>query len=188
MVWCSRLVYAGRVVSLRVDEIALGHGRTALREVVDHPGAVVVAAVDEEHNIYMVRQYRHPIRRYLLELPAGGLEPGEEPVAAARRELREEVGIEAREWTALGTFFSSPGFANERLHAYLARDLAPAAGEPDDDEDIRVVRYPLSELLGDLEQTPDAKTLATLLLAAKALGWSTAGTAGGDPHAGRSAD
>ena len=83
------------------------------------------------------------MKRYLLELPAGGLEPGEEPLTAAQRELREEVGVEAAKWTPLGHFFSSPGFANEILHVFLAEDLRPAYAEPDEDEDIAVVRYSL---------------------------------------------
>ena len=91
-----------------------------------------------------MRQYRHAIRRYLLEFPAGGLEPGEEPLAAAQRELREEAGLEAARWTSLGHFFSSPGFANEILHVFLAEDLRPAYADPDEDEDLHVVRYGLS--------------------------------------------
>ncbi len=160
----SETVYTGKIVSLKVDRITLPGGGVAVREVVDHPGAVVIVALDDSGNVYLVRQYRHPIGRYLLELPAGGLEPGEDPLTTARRELREEVGFEARHWAELGSFFSSPGFANERLDAFLARDLVPARGEPDDDEDISVVRYPLSALLENLEETQDAKTLATLCL------------------------
>ncbi len=152
------------MVSLRVDEIELPTGERATREVVRHPGAVVVIALDSDDEVYLVRQYRHPIGRYLLELPAGGLEPGEEPLAAAKRELREEVGLEALEWTSLGSFFSSPGFVNEHLHAFLAEKLTRVPTDPDDDEDISVVRYPLAGLLEHLEDTPDAKTLATLCL------------------------
>jgi ADP-ribose diphosphatase len=166
----SRSVYQGRVVSLRVDEVRLGPGKPAIREVVEHPGAVVIAAIDDADHIYLVRQYRHPIRRDLLELPAGGLEFGEEPFDCAKRELREEVGLEAAEWTYLGAFFSSPGFANEKLHAFVARDLSPAYGTPDDDEDIEVVRYSLRALLGELDTIKDAKTLATLLLLARQSG------------------
>jgi ADP-ribose pyrophosphatase len=166
---------------MRVDEITLPDGGVAVREVVDHPGAVVIAAVDDEGFVYLVRQYRHPIGRYLLELPAGGIEPGEEPLAAAKRELREEVGLEAREWTALGSFFSSPGFVNERLHAFVARGLAPARGHPDDDEDITVVRYPLEGLRAHAAETPDAKTLATLCLLQEVL-------EGGSANANRGAD
>ncbi len=158
----SREVYAGRVVGLRVDEITLPNGRTATREVVEHPGAVVVAALDAAGSVVLVRQYRHPLRQFLLELPAGGLEPGEDPADAAKRELREEVGLVAQTWTSLGSFYSSPGFANERLDAFLATDLSEVAADPDEDEDIEVVRMPLAELLDDPAQISDAKTLATL--------------------------
>ena len=160
----SRTVYTGRVITLRVDEITLPQGGTTLREVVRHPGAIVVAAVDHEDQVYLVRQYRHAIGQYLLELPAGCLEPGEEPLLAAQRELREEVGLVAQEWVYLGAFYSTPGFVNEVLHAYLARGLGEVPRDPDDDEDISVIRYPLSRLLDHLEDVPDAKTMATLLL------------------------
>jgi ADP-ribose diphosphatase len=160
----SQVVYEGKVVSLRVDEIALPQCRKATREVVEHPGAVVVIALDEKNEVSLVRQYRHAVKRYLLELPAGGLEPGEEPLATAQRELREEVGLEAARWTALGYFFSSPGFANEMLHVFLAEDLTPSYAEPDEDEDITVVRYSLSELYEHPEQIEDAKSLAALFL------------------------
>jgi 8-oxo-dGTP pyrophosphatase MutT (NUDIX family) len=160
----SRVLYTGKVVTLRVDEIVLPGGGTALREVVRHPGAVVVVALDGDEHLYLVRQYRHAIGRYLLELPAGGLEPDEEPLAAAQRELREEVGLAAKEWVHLGSFYSTPGFVNELLHAYLARGLSAVPRDPDDDEDIAVIRLPLAGLLEHLEEVPDAKTLATLLL------------------------
>jgi ADP-ribose diphosphatase len=160
----SRVVYEGKIVSLRVDQIALSDGRTATREVVEHPGAVVIIALDQDSQVTLVRQYRHAVRRYLLELPAGGLEPGEEPLFTAQRELREEVGLDAAEWTSLGRFFSSPGFANELLHVFLARDLRPAHAEPDDDEDITVVKLGLEELYEHPELIEDAKSLAALLL------------------------
>ncbi len=160
----SRVVYEGKVVTLRVDEIALSRSRKATREVVEHPGAVVIIALDEAGEVALVRQYRHAVKRYLLELPAGGLEPGEEPLATAQRELREEVGVEAACWTSLGYFFSSPGFANEKLHVFLAQELRPAYAEPDEDEDIAVVRYGLSELYEHPECIEDAKSLAALLL------------------------
>jgi ADP-ribose pyrophosphatase len=166
----SRSIYAGKVVSLRVDEVSLPRGGVAVREVVYHPGAVVILAIDSEDQVYLVRQYRHPVGDYLLELPAGGLEPSEEPIAAARRELREEVGLEARDWRELGAFFSSPGFVNERLHAFLARDLTRVPTHPDEDEDIEIVRCPLSELLDHLDRAQDAKTLATLCLLLKDAG------------------
>ncbi len=163
-------------MNLRVDEIALPHGRTVTREIVEHPGAVVIVALDEEDRVALVRQYRHPIGRHLLELPAGGLEPGEQPLATAQRELREEVGLDAARWTSLGQFFSSPGFANELLYVFLAQDLQHAYAEADEDEDISVVRCSLSELYAHPEQIEDAKSLAALLLLRTVIG--TGGPAG----------
>lgn len=165
----SRTVYAGKVIDVHVDEIVLPEGITALREVVEHPGAVVVAALDDDDHIFLVRQYRHPIGCELLELPAGTLEPGEEPLVAAKRELREEAGLEARRWTPLSIFYSSPGFANEGLYPFLAQDLATVPADPDDDEVISVVRYPLAAVFEHLDEIADAKTLATLLLIEKAV-------------------
>lgn len=163
----SRQVYRGKVVTLRVDDISLPDGGQATREVVEHPGAVVIIALDAEDRVALVRQYRHAIKRYLLELPAGGLEPGEAPLETAQRELREEVGAEAAVWTRLGSFFSSPGFANEILHVFLAEDLRSAPIEPDDDEDIVVVRCKVSEVYRHLDDILDAKSLAALLLLAR---------------------
>ena len=160
----SRSIYDGKIIHVRVDEIALPQGGTAIREVVEHPGAVVVAALDALGEVYLVRQYRHAIRRDLLELPAGVVESGEDPLVAARRELREEAGLMANEWTSLGFFYSSPGFANECLHAFLARDLSSVESKPDFDEDLTVVKYPLEDLLSNPGQIADAKSLATLLL------------------------
>jgi 8-oxo-dGTP pyrophosphatase MutT (NUDIX family) len=163
----SRPVYAGRAIKIRVDEISLPQGGTATREVVEHAGAVVVVPVDRQERVYLVRQYRHAISRHLLELPAGCLEAGEEPLAGAKRELREEVGLEAREWKALGSFYSSPGFADEVLHAFLARDLVQTVREPDYDEDLTVERRELQDLLDHVDDIADAKTLAALLLLAR---------------------
>jgi ADP-ribose pyrophosphatase len=160
----SRFIYDGKIIDVRVDEIALPQGGTAIREVVEHPGAVVVAALDALGEVYLVSQYRHAIRRDLLELPAGVVESGEDPLVAARRELREEAGLMANEWTSLGFFYSSPGFANECLHAFLARDLSFVERQPDFDEDLTVVKCPLDDLLANPGQIADAKSLATLLL------------------------
>jgi ADP-ribose pyrophosphatase len=160
----SRVVYTGNVVSMRVDEITLPGGGTAQREVVQHPGAVVVAAVDDDGMTYLVRQYRHPVGAYLTEFPAGCMEAGEDPLEAAKRELREEVGLEAEDWISLGSFYSSPGFVNERLHAFVARRLQRVESDPDDDEDITVIRYPVKDLFELPGYAPDAKTLAVLSL------------------------
>ncbi len=166
----TRRVHEGAIVGLSVDEIELDGGRIVSREVLSHPGAVVVAALDAEDCLYLVDQYRHPARRYLLELPAGCLEIGEEPLETAKRELREEVGLEAADWSHIGTFYSSPGFADEILYAFLARDLTAVGTDPDEDEDLGLVRYPLGTLLAELDRIQDAKTLATLLLVAEKTG------------------
>lgn len=165
----SRLLYQGNVVRLRVDEITTRQGSVVTREVIQHPGAVVVVALDDDGHVYLVRQYRHAPGLYLLELPAGGLEPGEEPLAAARRELSEEVGLAARDWTELGSFYSSPGFANELLHVFLAQGLTVDMSDPDDDEDLHVVRYPLTRLAEVRADLRDAKSLAALYLLEAAL-------------------
>jgi len=159
----SRTVYSGAVVSLRVDEVRVATG-TVTREVVEHPGAVVMAALDERERVVLVRQFRHAVGRELLEFPAGGLEPGEDPGAAARRELREEAGLVADEWVSLGSFFSSPGFLHEELHAFLARGLVSTVQDLDVEEDIEVVWVRLEDLVRGVPAVTDAKTLATLLL------------------------
>jgi ADP-ribose pyrophosphatase len=160
----SHMVYEGRVVTMRVDEITLPQGGTATRVVVDHPGAVVIIALDDHERVFLVEQYRHAIARTLLELPAGTLEPGEDPLLAAKRELREEVGVVAEEWKYLGSFYSSPGFVNECLHVFVARNLSEQGSRPDFDEDLTVLRVPLSELRHRLAEIPDAKSLAALHL------------------------
>jgi ADP-ribose pyrophosphatase len=166
----SKEVFDGKIINVRVDEIEMSGGRRATRETVEYPGAVVVIALGADGEVTMVRQYRHSIGRYLLEFPAGGLEPGEEPMLSAQRELREEAGLEAGTWTPLGSFFSSPGFANEILHVFLAEDLRPGHADTDEDEDLQVVRYKVSDLYAHPEQLQDAKSLAALILLQKARG------------------
>src|SRR5690606_20871996 len=131
----SRRVMRGRVFSVRRDVVRLPDGRHVRREVVEHPGAVVVAPLLDDGRILFVRQYRYAAGRHLVELPAGTLEPGEDPAATAARELQEECGCRAGRLEPLGTFYSAPGFCTELLHAYAALDLVPAVAEPDPDED-----------------------------------------------------
>jgi len=173
----SRIVYRGRVVTVRVDQVRLPDGQTVMREVVDHPGAVVIAALDVHGYVTLVRQYRHAVGDRLLELPAGTLEPGEEPLQTAMRELREEAGLLAGRWDQLGSFFSSPGFLREEMHAFLARDLQSVAAEPESDEDITLVRRSLLALLAGPDEVPDSKSLATLLLVERHLAAEASGAA-----------
>lgn len=162
----SQPIYRGRAVSLRVDEIEVKSGVNVRREVVEHPGAVVILPVDGEGRILWIRQYRYAAGRDLLELPAGTLEPGEEPEATARREIVEEAGVRADTWQRLGGFFSAPGFCTEYLHCYLATGLTPDQADGDEDEDIVVVPMTLEESLAmvDRGELEDAKSLAALLL------------------------
>jgi ADP-ribose pyrophosphatase len=161
-----RHIYRGRVISLRVDEIEVRSGTNARRDVVDHPGAVVMLAVDREGRILWVRQHRYAAGRDLLELPAGTLEVDEEPESCARRELAEETGFAADTWQRLGGFYSAPGFCTEYLHAFAATDLREEYADGDEDEDIEVVPLTLDESLARLDagEIEDAKSISTLLL------------------------
>jgi ADP-ribose pyrophosphatase len=160
----SRELFVGNVITLRVDDVEIAPARIVEREVVEHRGAVVFAAMDENQHVYLVKQYRHAIGKELLEFPAGGLEVGEDPHETAERELAEELGFAAQEWTYLGSFYSSPGFANELLHAYVARGLSERRATPDEDEHLEVVGFPLAELLEQPERLHDGKSLALLSL------------------------
>lgn len=162
----SQDIYEGRVVTLRIDEIEVKDGLNVRREIVAHPGAVVMLPVDGEGRILWVRQHRWAAQRVLLELPAGTLEEGESPEETARRELMEEAGYAAATWERLGGFFSAPGFCSEYLHAYLATDLTEQQADGDEDEDIEVVPLTLEESLAriDAGEVEDAKSLSAVLL------------------------
>ena len=163
----SRSVFEGRVLSLRVDEVRLRGGGTAVREVVDHRPAVVIVPIDESDRVLMVSQYRYAVGETLLEAPAGKVDEGEEPSETAQRELQEEVGRIAGDLRKLGEFWATPGFCNELMHAYIARDLTHSALAADEDEDITVVAVPMAEALDMIAtgKIRDAKTIAALLMA-----------------------
>jgi ADP-ribose pyrophosphatase len=134
------------------------------REIVEHPGSVAIVAVDGHGRVVLVRQLREPARRELLELPAGGLEPDEDPAATARRELREETGFHGGRWRELAAFWTTPGFCREYMHLFLAEGVEDGDPEPAADERVEVVRVTVEELdrlVGELE---DAKTIAGALL------------------------
>lgn len=161
-------IHTGRTIALDVDRVRLADGHELPIEVVHHLGAVVVIASDDAGAVILERQFRYAIGRVLIEAPAGTLHPGEDPLACAVRELAEETGYRAREWSSLGAFFTAPGFCDERIHAFLARGAQPAVERSlDEDEHIEVLTMApaaIRELVGrgDIE---DAKTLAALALA-----------------------
>ena len=159
-------LYEGRIINLRSDEAELPNGQPALREVVEHPGGVCVAALTPERELLMVRQYRYPFAEETLELPAGKLDGRDgDPLEAARRELKEETGATAQTWRSLGKLYPTPGICTEVDHLYLATDLSFGDSHPDEDEFLVVFRLPLSEavrrvMAGEL---PDAKTQIGIL-------------------------
>ncbi len=159
--------YEGIIVDVSTDMVKLPNDFITLREVVHHPGGVCVAAVDEGGLVTVVRQFRYPFQRHLVELPAGKLEPGEDPLPAAQRELSEETGIEAHTWVDLGPVYTSPGFSTETLYLYLALDLRQGQAHPDPNEFLDVEKMPLSQLLElvDAGDVKDAKTVAGALKA-----------------------
>ena len=157
--------YKGVIVRVRLDEAELHTGKHVRREVVEHPGGVAIFPVDEEQNCYMVRQYRYPFGRMLLEVPAGKLEYGEDPFACAVRELSEETGFEADEMIDLGCCYTSPGFSTEVLHIYLALGLHAGNSHPDPDEYLNVEKIPLQTLSEMVmrNEISDGKTVIAIL-------------------------
>lgn len=162
----SEMKFDGKLIKVTYD-IADVNGKEAWREVVHHPGASAVVAIDEDHRIIMEKQFRYALNDYLLEIPAGKLDAGEDPLVCAKRELEEETGIIASEWISLGTIATSPGFCNEVIHLYVAKGLSKGEIHWDEDEYVEVERYTFDELLQRIkeEKIKDSKSLSALLLA-----------------------
>lgn len=159
----SQLIHSGPIFSVVRETVRLPSGLEQALDFVRHGGAVAVAALDQDGRMVLVRQYRHATGETLLEVPAGRLEPGEDPERAARRELEEETGLRAQRWTFLTRFFAAPGFCSERLVLFLAEELSPAGSDrlaADQDEEIEVLRL---EPRVVLERACDAKTLLAAL-------------------------
>jgi ADP-ribose pyrophosphatase len=164
----GKRVYAGRILDLDVDRVRLANGNVAEREVIRHKGAVVVLPLHEDGRVELVRQYRYPTDEAILELPAGKLDPGEEPRTCADRELAEETGWRAVEIHELGSFFTTPGFSDEVLYSFIATPLVPAPEVArDPDEAIENVTMTVEEALAGCRDgaIQDSKTLAAFLLA-----------------------
>ncbi|KOR88675.1 NUDIX domain-containing protein [Paenibacillus solani] len=156
----TQSIFKGNIISLQVDTVKLPNGQEATREVVRHPGAVAVLAIKGD-KILAVNQYRQPLGRCEVEIPAGKLEPGEDPLEAAKRELQEETGYTCGSIRKLHSFYTSPGFADEIIHLYLAEDLISGEMNPDEDEFIEMMEITLEEAysLIQTERISDAKTI-----------------------------
>jgi ADP-ribose pyrophosphatase len=157
-------VYRGPLLEVRAERLALPDGRESAFDVVRHPGGAVATAVDDAGGVCLIRQYRAVLGRWLWELPAGKRDAGEDPALTARRELEEEAGLRAGRWDRLGTLVTAPGFCDEELHLYLARDLTPVPRRPEDHEHIEVHWLPLAKALAMVRDgtVVDAKTVAAL--------------------------
>lgn len=167
----SETLYEGVVVTVKKDKVLLENGRQSIREVVMHNGGVGVLALDEQNNVLMVRQFRYPYRQVVLEIPAGKLERGEDPLACGKRELLEETGYAADEYASLGVLYPTPGYADEVIHLYLATGLKRFEQNLDEGEFLEVERYPLSQLVEWVMEgkLPDAKSQIAVLKAARLL-------------------
>ena len=161
-------IYDGRVIHVSIDTVDLPNGMRLPLEIVRHPGGAAAVAIDADNRVCLLRQFRHAAGGYVYELPAGKLEPDEPPEVTVRRELEEEAALSASRWESLGWHFSSPGVFTEKIHLYLATELAPATAAPEADEVFQVEWWPLGEavqkaLSGELT---DAKTIIGILRAA----------------------
>ena len=176
----SRVLHQGRYLTFRVDTIERADGSRGTRDIVGHPGAVAILAIDDEDRVLLVRQFRVAIGEVLLEVPAGTLDVQadgsiEDPELAAPRELEEETGMRAGSWRLIARFWTAPGFASELMHLYLATDLRPADGKrlgPDEDEHLLLERMPWREAVAAAErgELRDAKTILSLLWLARLRG------------------
>lgn len=141
----SKEIFQGKIINLRVDTVQLADGRIATREIIDHSEAVAILALDQNHDVLLVRQYRKAAEEFLMEIPAGLLEAQETPLMAAQRELLEETGFKANQWHYILSFFTAPGFCNEKIHLFLATELSEGKAQPDEDEFIELLKISLPE-------------------------------------------
>ncbi|MFO7712333.1 MAG: NUDIX hydrolase [Dehalococcoidia bacterium] len=162
----TRRIYRGHAVGMRVDTVETSSGKETIREVVEHSKCVAVVAIGEEDTVLLVRQFRYAVGRFLLEIPAGGIDPGEDPLDAVRRELQEEIGYLPRKIDRLGGFYAIPGYGTEYLHCFVATDLVCSRLTAEDTEGIELVRVPVEQILQFISsgEICDAKSIAALLM------------------------
>ena len=162
----SREIYSGQILKLRVDDVRLPNGKQTRREIVEHSDAVAVVAIDDDDNVLLVKQFRKPVEKELLEIPAGCIEEGEEADATVYREMQEETGYRPQNIKRLGGFYSTPGFCTEYMHLYLASDLVVDKLYAEDTDDIELVRVPFHQIAELIVSGVicDAKSIAGLLL------------------------
>lgn len=167
----SKQIFDGRVVKLFVDDVELPDGKRAIREIVRHPGAVCVIPIDNDENVIMIKQFRYPFSEVLLEVPAGKLEPNENPLEAVVRELEEESGVVADNVEYMGTIYTTVAILDEKIHMYLATGLTYKDAHPDDGEFLEVEKIPLKSLVNMVMEgkIPDSKTQIAILKAEKLL-------------------
>jgi ADP-ribose pyrophosphatase len=167
----SKRIYEGKVLNLRVDEVKIENGNTAMREVVEHPGAAAIVPILEGGEVILVRQYRYPIGSDLLEIPAGTSKANENPEDCAVRELEEETGYRCKMIAKITECFVAPGYSTEKIHIYLAKGLTKTQTQIDEDENIHLERYPFSEALEKIRtgEIRDAKSMVGLQTAARLL-------------------
>lgn len=162
----TKVIYRGKVINLRLDEIVTKNGTKYVREIVEHPGAVAILAFLDDNTILMVKQYRRAVNKILLELPAGTLKINESPEECAIRELEEETGYKAHKIEKLGAFYLAPGYSSEKLYVFIAKELEKSEQNLEIDEEINVEKVSIKELLSmiDKGEIEDAKTIASILL------------------------
>lgn len=167
----AEYAFRGKIINVRVEQVQVQNGHTAAREIVEHCGGVCVIAVGAQGESYLVKQYRRPLDDFILELPAGKLEQGEDSLEGAKRELREETGFTAEEFVYLGADYVSPGYCTEKIYVYLALGLKAGEAQPDGDEFVEVYSYPLDTLVDMVMDGTlyDAKTVIGILKAKKYL-------------------
>lgn len=158
-------IYEGRIINVRVDTVELPNKKYSKREIVEHPGAVGIIPITADHKIILVKQFRKAVEEVLLEIPAGKIEPEENLVRCAIRELEEETGFTTDHVEKLIEFYTAPGFSNEKLHIYIAKNLKEGTSNPDEDENIETIELAMDEILNKIEtgEIKDSKTIVAML-------------------------